>query len=114
MSEPALRVNVEDVSVCASLFHGGAEVSIADAVRYMEGEDVWLLTRVNVHRKHRRQGHGRALVQGVVQSLRRHGARALIVAPGGYDTPDEVKLAFFAALGFRSNPEGYLELDVQP
>lgn len=106
-----LRINVEETSVCATLFHGGAAVSIVDAVRY-EGE-TWLLTRINVHRDFRRQGNGSALLTEVASRLRRQGALSLIVAPGGYDTPPEVQQAFFTSLGFSSSPSGYLELPLE-
>ena len=65
-----------------------------------EGEGIWYLNRIVVHREYRRQGLGTQLLDNLKSALRRRGCRKLIVTPGGYDVPLEDQIKFYEACGF--------------
>jgi GNAT superfamily N-acetyltransferase len=55
------------------------------------------LARLAVDRRHRRQGHGRALLADALHRTRRHAAGALALVA---DTADETAREFYAHAGF--------------
>lgn len=61
------------------------------------GKSLWWICRVVVDPKYRRQGYGRRLVETLAKHRRKF---AMIVAPGGYDTPPKEQEAFYASCRF--------------
>jgi hypothetical protein len=61
------------------------------------GEFVWWIARVKVDENYQRMGYGKDLVT-TLASLRK--GHVMVVAPGGYSTPQEVQEAFYLSCGF--------------
>lgn len=71
-------------------------------VRQME-DDRWEMTGLQTEEAHRRQGHGRRLVESLQQVLRPMGARTL---EAHVPADNQAALALFQACGFTCQPEG--------
>lgn len=75
--------------------------SVADANQYPFEDDVWWVSRVLVYHKTRGKGLGSRLLQRLVEEVRGYGAKAVVVAPGGYGANHNKQIRFYEKNGFK-------------
>ena len=75
--------------------------SVAEANIYPQELDVWWVARVLVQAKGRGKGLGSRLLQRLVQEIKGTGAKAVIVAPGGYNANYNRQVNFYEKNGFK-------------
>lgn len=115
IKHPLVTICNGEFSVCVM---GNVTGMVCDACS-MDGGRTWIVCRVFVAPRYRRQGvGGRLLADLRTFLLAEPGAEEVQVAPGGYDTPREAQEAFYRACGFKDVPEqeglmAYSLLDAQ-
>ena len=104
------KVFINKYPGCVScvVFHEGsrARTSVASADEIEQG--VWWVSRVKVHDRHHREGHGKRLVAAMKAACAELGADVVQVIPGGYNVPVARQRAFYAACGFEPENENGL------
>lgn len=102
-----MHVNKSPGQVSCMIRHGEVRASVASAEEIEQG--IWWVSRVKVHDKHQREGHGRRLVAAMKAACAEQGADVVQVIPGGYNVPVAQQRAFYAACGFEPvNDDGLM------
>lgn len=65
------------------------------------GERTWWVSRVFIHRTMRGQGLGSLMVGHLVKEIFQKGAKAIVVAPGGYNSNYNRQVNFYVKNGFK-------------
>lgn len=87
--------------------------STAAADEWPMEEGVWWISRVLVNGE-RGKGTGSTLLQRLIEEVRKRGAKAMIVAPGGYNSNYNQQVNFYVKNGFKEvNSEGLYRLELQ-
>lgn len=86
--------------------------AIAECSSWPLEEGVWWINRILVPEADRGQGLGSRLLQRLLTELKSKGAKAVIVAPGGYGSDPEDQFNFYRKNGFRQvDKDGLYRVD---
>lgn len=79
---------------------------VCNADNWLDDGATWMICRVFIATKYRRQGYGTRMLSMLFEELRkRPKARLVTVTPGGYDVPSEQQFAFYKSCGFVDDPD---------
>lgn len=99
-----LNVSVFTYELCRS--------SVADANQYPLEDDVWWISRVLVHHKARGKGLGSQLLQRLIKEIKSYRAKAIVVAPGGYNANHNKQINFYTKNGFKEVEPDFYRLEL--
>lgn len=95
-----IHVTVTPMSVSVMEVFSPLSSAVASADLYNQ-QGVWWISRVKVPDKLQGVGVGSRLLKRLIEEVQKQGAKAIVVAPGGYNSDPDRQVQFYVRNGFK-------------